>query len=129
VVVVEVKPMYGMYRYKTLAKAVAALKHYGTRGIGYLLVDASGRTLDDIASHPFPDDVAERIETLFRDGPVRFGVVRRELTRLLGRFDPGTFASMAVNRDWGVTDGPGVWVFKLRNGLSFRPLCQHSGCR
>jgi hypothetical protein len=127
-VVVEVKPIYGMYRYKTLAKAVAALNHYGTRGIGYLLVDASGRTLDDIASHAFPNDVAERIETLFRDGPVRFGVVRRELTRLLGRFDFATFASMAVNRDWGVTDGPGVWVFKLRNGMSFRALRQHSGC-
>lgn len=38
------------------------------------------------------------------------------------RFDFATFASMAVNRAWGVTDGPGVRVFKLPNGLSFRAL-------
>jgi len=121
-VVVEVKPIFGMYRYKTLAKAIAALNHYGSRGIGYLLVDDSGRTLDDVGAHPFPQDVAERIEALFHDGPVRFDVIRNEFARHLERFDFATFASMVVNRDWGVTDGPGVRVFKLRDGLSFRAL-------
>jgi hypothetical protein len=87
-----------------------------------LLVDGSGRTLDDVGAHPFPDTVADSIEGLLRQGPVRFGVIRRELTRLLGRFDFATFASMVVNRDWGVTDGPGVRVFKLSSGLSFREL-------
>jgi hypothetical protein len=87
-----------------------------------LLVDGSGRTLDDVGAHPFPDTVADSIEGLLRQGPVRFGVIRRELTRLLGRFDFATFPSMVVNRDWGVTDGPGVRVFKLSSGLSFREL-------
>ncbi len=121
-VVVEVKPLLGMYRYKTLAKAIAAVRLYGPRGIGYLLVDDSGRTLDDVGAHPFPDSVADSIEALLRAGPVRFGVIRRELIRLLGRFDFATFASMVVNRDWGVTDRPGVRVFKLSNGLSFQAL-------
>lgn len=122
VVVVEVKPIFHMYRHKTLAKAIAAVRLYGPRGIGYLLVDGSGRTLDDIGAHPFSDTVADSIEDLLRQGPVRFGVIRRELTRLLGRFDFATFASMVVNRDWCVTDGPGVRVFKLSSGLSFREL-------
>jgi hypothetical protein len=119
---VEVKPILGMYRYKTLAKAIAAVRLFGPRGIGYLLVDDSGRTLDDVGAHPFPDSVADSIEALLREGPVPFGVIRRELIRLLGRFDFATFASMVVNRDWGVTDRPGVRVFKLSNGLSFRAL-------
>ncbi len=122
VVVVEVKPIRHMYSYKTLAKAIAAVRLYGPRGIGFLLVDDSGRTLDDVGAHPFPDGVADSMQSLLREGPVRFGVMRRELTRLLGRFDFATFASMVVNRDWGVTDGPGVRVFKLSNGLSFRAL-------
>ena len=122
VVIVEAKPIIHMHRYITLVKALAALDHYGARGIGFLLVDASGKTLDDIADHPYRDDVAERIETLFANGPVRFGVIRHELVRLLGRFDFATFASMVVNRDWGVTEGPGVRVFRLKDGVSFRPL-------
>ena len=127
VVIVEVKPIFGMYRFRTLAKAIAALNHYGPQGVGYLLVDASGRTLDDVASREFPEDVAGKIEALFREQPVRFGLVRRELTLLLGRFESMTFASMVVNRDWCVTDGPGVEVSKLPRGFSFRALLRR-GC-
>ncbi|WP_116807345.1 TnsA endonuclease N-terminal domain-containing protein [Steroidobacter cummioxidans] len=126
VVVIEVKPAYQMYRYKTLAKASAALRHFGARGIGFLLIDASGRTLTDIARHPFSLEVAERIEELLANGALPFGQVRHELTRLQGRFDFATFSSMVVNRDWGVTDAPGVRVLKLPDELSFRPLLSAS---
>lgn len=55
-----------------------------------------------------------------------FGRVRSELARLCGRFDGMMFASMVVNRDWGVTDAPSVRVFQLRDGLSFRVASQQS---
>jgi transposase-like protein len=123
VVVIEVKPVFQMYRYKTLAKANAAIRHFGARGIGFLLIDDSGRTLADIARHPFSVQAAEEVEQLMSGGPVTFGQIRRELTRIQGHFDNATFAAMVVNRDWAVTDGPGVRVFKLGDELSFRLLC------
>lgn len=122
VVVIEVKPIFQMYRYKTLAKATAAIQYLCARGIGFLLIDDSGRTLADIAHHPFSLEAAQEIEKLMSSGPVMFGQVRREITRIQGRFDNATFASMVVNRDWAVTEGPGVRVFKLGDELSFRRL-------
>jgi hypothetical protein len=76
VIVVEVKPIYYMYRHRTLAKASAALKDCGARGFGYLLVDESGRTLADVARYEFSTAIAEQIESSFRAGPVSFGRVR-----------------------------------------------------
>jgi hypothetical protein len=122
VVVIEIKPVHQMFRYRTLAKADAAIRHFGARGIGFLLIDDAGRTLADVARHSFSLEAAEGIEKLLSSGAVPFSQIRRELVRLQGRFDFATFASMAVNRDWGVTDGGGVQVFKLHDGLSFRAL-------
>jgi hypothetical protein len=122
VMVVEVKPSFEMYRDITLAKATGALQHFGSRGIGFLMVDSSGQTLHDIAQHPFSPAVAEAIEALFGPRPVRFGQVRRKLEALMGRFDQKVFASMVVNRDWAVTRAPGVLVSRLPPELSFRVL-------
>lgn len=122
VVVVEVKPVIQMYRHRTLAKADAAIRHFGARGIGFLLVDGSGRTLADLASHPYSPEVADGIEKLLSNGPVPFGQIHRELVRLEGHFDYLAFVSMVVNRDWGVTESPGVRVFKLGDELSFQTL-------
>jgi Sigma-70, region 4 len=41
VVVVEIKPLFTMYRQDTIVKATAAWNYFAARGIGYLLVDAS----------------------------------------------------------------------------------------
>jgi hypothetical protein len=99
-----------------------ALQHFGSRGIGFLMVDSSGRTLHDIAQHAFSLAVAEAIEALFGPRAVRFGQVRRKLEVLMGRFDQKVFASMVVNRDWAVTRAPGVLVSRLPPELSFRVL-------
>ncbi|MEJ0038858.1 MAG: TnsA endonuclease N-terminal domain-containing protein [Gammaproteobacteria bacterium] len=95
VVMVEVKPFYRMYRYKTLVKALAALNHCRQRGIGYLLVDDSGRTLDNVAACTFSTDLAARIELHLQHGPVRFGTIWREFNAVLGRIDwPACLASI-----------------------------------
>ena len=46
---IEVKPAFRMYRQETLIKSLAALSYFAARGFGYLLIDASGRTL---VTHP-----------------------------------------------------------------------------
>jgi hypothetical protein len=123
-IVVEVKPAFMMYRVETLAKAMAALNHFGERGIGYLLVDAAGRTLADLArKSPFDTPVAEEVESLLTHGPVPFHRVRHVLARRTGRLDFAAFIAMVVSRDWAVTSGPGVQVSRLPAELSFRMLC------
>src|SRR5262249_31234634 len=52
-VVVEVKPIFDMYREHTLAKALACLKYAEERGMGYLLIDSRGRTLADYSALPY----------------------------------------------------------------------------
>jgi hypothetical protein len=124
VAMVEVKPLFAIYREETVVKAIAALNFLGPQGIGYLLVDASGRTPATVAHHTYDEGVAQEIESLFTDGPVPFRAVREIWSRRHANrtLDVLTFASMVVNRDWSVTDAPGVRVGKLPEGLSFRPL-------
>ena len=121
-VVVEVKPLYLMYRQKALAKAIAALEHFGPRGIGYLLVDPRGRTLADFVHANYDAEAAETVESLFVHGPVSFRLLRNLLRMRGSCLKLTSFASMVVNRDWGVTSGPGVRIWKLPDGLSFRKL-------
>jgi hypothetical protein len=122
VVIVEVKPAFMMYRIETLAKAVAALDHFGPRGIGYLLVDPAGRTIADLARADYDREIVSTIEPLFAHGPVSFRLVRDTFRLRQGRFDPAAFASLVVNGDWAVTSGPGVRISKLPQRLSFRAL-------
>jgi len=124
VVVVEVKPLFMMYRMETAAKAIAALNHFGPQGMGYLLVDTAGRTLADLAYEPFDMAVAEEIETLFLNGPVSFSAVRQALSRRTGKFEYVEFISMVVNRDWAVTSDKRIQVWRLPAGISFGPLHQ-----
>jgi hypothetical protein len=124
VAMVEVKPLFTIYREETVIKAIAALNFLGPQGIGYLLVDASGRTPATVAHHAYDEGAAQEIESLVAHGSVPFRAVREIWSRRHpGRtLDVLTFASMVVNRDWSVTDAPGVRVGKLPEGLSFRPL-------
>ena len=124
VAMVEVKPLFTIYREETVIKAIAALNFLGPQGIGYLLVDASGRTPATVAHHAYDEGAAQEIESLFAHGSVPFRAVREIWSRRHpGRtLDVLTFASMVVNRDWSVTDAPGVRVGRLPEGLSFRPL-------
>jgi hypothetical protein len=92
------------------------------QGIGYLLLGASGLTLADLAQHSFDGGAALEVESLFVDGSVPFHVVKEALSRRVGAIDVRTFASMVVNRDWSVSDAPGVRVGRLSEGLSFRPF-------
>ncbi|MFA6116365.1 MAG: TnsA endonuclease N-terminal domain-containing protein [Sphingomonas sp.] len=120
-VVVEVKPVFNMFRQRTLEKGLAAIGHLQPRGIGYLLVDSSGYTLADLAGHPYDQASAEKVEALFAKGRAPFSVVRDILSGRHGRFDFAAFVSMVVNRDWAVTDVP-VTISRLPGGQSFRPL-------
>ena len=120
-VVVEVKPVFHMFRQRTLEKGLAAIGHLQPRGIGYLLVDSSGHTLADLASQPYDQATAEEVEASFADGRAPFRVVRDILSRRQGRFDFAAFVSMVVNRDWAVTDLP-VTITRLPVSQSFRPL-------
>jgi hypothetical protein len=130
VVVVEVKPLFMMYRKETAAKAIAALNHFGPQGMGYLLVDASGRTLADLAYEPFDMAVAEEIESCFFHGPASFSRIKQALSRRTGRFEYAQFISMVVNRDWAVTSDRHIDVWRLPDGISFGPLLsQPAGSR
>src|SRR3569833_1882930 len=124
VAIVEVKPLFTIYREETVIKAVAALSFLGPEGIGYLLVDDTGRTPATIAHHAYDEAAAQEIESLFAHGSVPFRTVREIWTRRhpARTLDVLTFASMVVNRDWSVTEAPGVRIGKLPEGLSFRPL-------
>jgi hypothetical protein len=124
VVIVEVKPIFKMFRQDTIVKAIAALGHFGPRGIGYLLIDATGRTLAELAYEPFDAAAADEVELLFDQGPIPFQAVRAVLTRRGSRLEAPAFASMVVNRDWAVTSSSPVRVWKLPDGISFRPLLQ-----
>ena len=126
VVILEVKPRFMMFRQATLAKASAALAHFGPRGIGYLLVDSRGQTLSDLACVSYDMNVVETVESLFSHGPVPLRIVRNTMALWCGHFNLGAFASMVVNRDWGVTSGPGARVWKLPHDLSFRVLTARS---
>jgi hypothetical protein len=120
--IIEVKPIYGMYREQTLAKSLACLDFAGSRGMGYLIVDQNGRSLSDYAHIPYSKAIAEEIETTFeRCGTVPFREVRAIFQRHRGRIPLGEFVSMVVNRDWAVTEGP-VMVGRLDGALSFRRL-------
>lgn len=124
VVVVEVKPLFTMYREETLAKAIAALKFLEPRGIGYLLVDSSGATPAALAHYSYDQAAAQEIEALFAQGPVAVGSIRETLSRRVGRIDMRTFISMVLNRDWSVMAAEPAQVGRLPEGLSFRPLIQ-----
>jgi hypothetical protein len=124
VAMIEVKPVFTIYREETVIKAIAALDFLVPQGIGYLLVDASGRTPATVAHHAYDEGAAQEIESLFAHGSMPFRTIREIWSRRHpGRtLDVLTFASMVVNRDWSVTDARGVRVGKLPEGVSFRPL-------
>lgn len=121
ILVIEVKPIFNMFRQRTVEKGLAAIEHLQPRGIGYLLVDSSGRTLAELAGHPYDRAIAEKLEALFSKGAVPFRVARDLLSRPSGQFDFAAFISMVVNRDWAVTQMP-VTISRLPTGSSFRPL-------
>ncbi|EGG75689.1 DNA-directed RNA polymerase [Gluconacetobacter sp. SXCC-1] len=93
ILVIEVKPIFNMFRQQTVEKGLAAIKHLQPRGIGYLLVDSSGRTLSDLAGHPYDRAVAEKLEALFSQGAVPFRVARDILSKPSGQFDFAAFIS------------------------------------
>jgi hypothetical protein len=121
-VVIEVKPLYTMYRLETLIKAMAALDHFGTRGIGYLLLDPHGQTPSDLARIRYDGEVADTLESFLTHGPMSFGLLKRLLVMKHGRFELRSFVSMVINRDWSVTSAPGLRISNLQGGLSFREL-------
>lgn len=124
--IIEVKPVHGMYREQTLAKALACLDYVGERGMGYLLVDHRGYTVADYASAPFDTAIADEIDTLIDElGHIRFAMVRAVFEDKLGKMPTGQFISMVLNRDWAVTEAPGVTVGRLVDGLSFEPLLSY----
>jgi hypothetical protein len=129
IVIVEVKPLYNMYREETLAKAIAALNLFGARGIGYLLIDPSGHTLADLAHVSYDQAAADQVETMFEHGPVSYGTVIRKLSQLGARTDLPSFGSIVVNRDWAVTTDSPVRVSKLPRGQSFRALLGRGAAR
>jgi hypothetical protein len=122
IVIVEAKPIFMMFRQETLIKALAALRHFGPRGIGYLLVDERGRTLSELAYEPFDVDAVSEVEKLLAHGPASYRTARKALENRCGHLEWTTFASIVVNRDWAVSSLSPVRVSKLPEGISFRPL-------
>lgn len=123
IVVVEVKPLFMMFRQDTLVKALGALEYLQRRGMGYLLIDSRQRTLAGMARLPHSVDVVETMESLFVHGPIGFRTVKNALRMWCGQFDLQSFVSIVVNRDWSVTNGPAVRIGRLPLGVSFRALC------
>ncbi|MCI1301343.1 TnsA endonuclease N-terminal domain-containing protein [Acetobacter sp.] len=122
--VVEVKPVFRMFRRHTLEKGIAALEGLEPRGIGYLLVDSTGRSLSDFAKIPYEKSVAEEIEAAFCAEAVPFHIVKNIIIRLSGKFSITAFISMVINRDWSVTETP-VMISRLPASLSFHPFLIH----
>ena len=122
--IVEVKPVFRMFRLHTIEKGIAALDGLEPRGIGYLLVDATGRSLSDFAKIPYEKAVAEEIENAFCNQAIPFHIVKNIIIRLSGKFSITTFISMVINRDWAVTETP-VMISRLPDSLSFHPFLTH----
>ena len=72
--VIEIKGRRQLADRETLAKAEAAERQLGERGIGYCLADANGFGLDDLRSLELDDEFLQRLEELQR----AYGVVRRQ---------------------------------------------------
>jgi hypothetical protein len=121
VIVIEVKPVFFMFRLKTLRKSLGSISYLQPRGIGYLLVDSRGRTLKDLAMHPYDTELAQSIEDRFQNGYIAFNDVKDIILSASGKFDFSSFVSMVINRDWGVSESP-VFVSKLVSNLSFKPM-------
>ncbi|MEH3145230.1 MAG: hypothetical protein PGN34_07740 [Methylobacterium frigidaeris] len=126
VTVIEVKPVFHMFRRRTLEKALAATAALRPRGIGYLLVDSRGRTLADLARHPYDAAIAEDLGHLMSRAALSFGAAKRLLVERSGRFDFGAFVSMVINRNWSATEAP-VGLSRLPEELSFRPMLGAEG--
>lgn len=123
IVVIEVKPLFMMFRQDTLVKALGALEYLHGRGMGYLLIDSRQRTLASMSRLPHSADVVETMESLFVHGPIGFRTVKNALRMWCGRFDLQSLVSIVVNRDWSVTNGPAVRICRLPPEISFRALC------
>ena len=124
VIVLEVKPAFNMFRRRTLQKALAAVAYLQPRGIGYLMVDSRGRTLSDFAKYPYDSGKADIIESQMAEGALSFGKLRETMVDQSGKLDFLEFASMAINRNWSVTEAP-VTISRLECDLSFRPVLSH----
>ena len=72
------KPLFTIYREETVIKAIAALNFLGPQGIGYLLVDASGRT--PATSSPPPHHNFDALPRIRSERPV-FDARHPELAR------------------------------------------------
>jgi len=129
VVIVEARAIFRIFRRETLIRALAALGLFGSQGMGYLLIDAVGRTLAEIAQQSFDVGAAEEIESLFAKEPLPFRAALEVLKRRTQRFDWADFASMVINRDWAVSGRSPVEICKLPEGISFRPLLRASDPR
>lgn len=124
--IIEVKPIYGMYREQALAKALACLDHVGRHGMGYLLVDQHGRSIAEYASVPYNRKIAEEIEALIdKLGRIGFAQMRAIFETRRSKFSEREFISMTLNRGWAVTSAPGFTVGRLTEGISFEPLLSH----
>jgi hypothetical protein len=127
VYIMEVKPISGMYRELTLAKALACFKYVSGHGMGYLLVDRRGRSISDYASNTYNGAVADKIDALIdKHDRIPYSEVRAIFEVELGRVTAGQFISMTINRGWSITDPPGVTIGRLPDGLSFQPLVTSS---
>jgi hypothetical protein len=121
--ILEVKPVFHMYRVETLIRASASLAHFGQRGMGYLVIDATGRTLSDHACVPYDLAIAQEIEALIaKSGAIPFRAVRQAFANASRRLDVAQFISMVVNRDWSVTQVGPVSISRLPEGVSFQCL-------
>lgn len=76
--VVEIKGRHRLADRRTLAKATAAERYLGDRGIGYCLVDENGFGLDDLRSLTPDDEFEHRLQHLLRQKEV---VTRRVFER------------------------------------------------
>ncbi|MDT8872930.1 hypothetical protein RAA17_22070 [Komagataeibacter rhaeticus] len=123
ILVIEVKPIFNMFRQQTVEKGLAAIKHLQPRGIGYLLVDSSGHTLSDLAGHPYDRAVAEKLEALFSQGLYPSGS-----PETFYRSHRASLISLPLSQWWSIGTGPSP-ICRSPSPVcpSVRPFVHYSG--
>ena len=119
-VVVEVKMLQGMVEEMTLVKALAAIEHLHKRGLGYLLVDARGRSLRTLADCEPNEPVEQKVlHEIDARGELKhqayWALIEDEDFKMM------QFMSLVVRHDLSFTRFP-FRLARLKDGLTFKSL-------
>lgn len=109
-----------MVHYIVLAKALAAKAYLHSRGLGYLMVDAYGRSLQSLSQHNYPDEVGDIILSAIDEEKI-LNYKRYKTLIANEAFTASDLYSLVIKNDLAFEVYP-FRLSKLPRSLSFAPL-------